>query len=431
MMGGNSKRLFYGWYMVGAGSALQFLQSALMTQSFGAYVAVLQAERGWSKTALSGAAALQQMETALLGPFIGWFMDRFGPQGIIRVGIVMFGVGLMLLSYTDTLLSFYGAFLVIAVGASFCGFFPINVALINWFERWRARALSSLSIGLALGGTAVPLIAWSLQAYGWRKTAFASGLIAIVIGVPLSLIIKRRPEDHGLTVDGLPPKTPETTQEIRALGEYRDFTAREALRTPAFWLLSLGHGFALFVVHAVSVHAITHMNQSLGYSVAQASLVYTLLTASQIGGVAIGWLIGDHYDKRYIAAACMLMHGVGLLLLTYADTLPALTLVMVLTFAVMHGSAWGLRGPFMQAIRADYFGRSAIGMILGLSLMIIVIGQVGGPMIAGIFADLTGNYRVGFTIIAVIALVGALFFILAVKPQRPLRELPSSFNKAN
>src|ERR1044071_6505026 len=113
-------RLFYGWYMVAAGSAMQFLQSGLMTQSFGAYVAVLQAERGWSKTALSGAAALQQMETAILGPFIGWFMDRFGPQGVIRVGIIMFGIGLMLLSQTESLGTFYAAFIVIAIGSSFC-----------------------------------------------------------------------------------------------------------------------------------------------------------------------------------------------------------------------------------------------------------------------------------------------------------------------
>src|SRR3954465_8750782 len=350
VMAKDSKRLFYGWYMVGAGSTLQFLQSALMSQSFGAYVAVLQAERGWSKTALSGAAAMQQTETAILGPFIGWFMDRFGPQGIIRVGIVMFGIGLMLLSRTDTLPTFYAAFLVIALGASFCGFFPVNVALINWFERWRARALSSMSIGLALGGTAVPVIAWSLQAYGWRATAFASGLIAIVVGFPLALMIRRRPEDYGLTVDGLPPKTAETTQELHALDRSRDFTAREALRTPAFWLLSLGHGFALFVVHAVSVHSISHMSQGLGYTVAQASLVYTLLTLSQIGGVGLGWLIGDRYDKRLLAAACMVAHMTGLLLLTYADLLPA-SFLAVLAFAVLHGVAWGLRGPFMQALR--------------------------------------------------------------------------------
>jgi MFS family permease len=86
---------------------------------------------------------------------------------------------------------------------------------------------------------------------------------------------------------------------------------------------------------------------------------------------------------------------------------------------VLHGAAWGLRGPFMQALRADYFGRSAIGMILGLSVMIIVVGQVGGPMIAGILADATGSYRVGFTILALLAGVGSLFFFLAKKPERP------------
>src|ERR1041385_2493205 len=158
--------------MVAAGSGLQFLQAGLMTQSFGAYVAVLQEERGWSKTALSFAAALHQMEAAILGPLLGWLMDRFGPQGMIRAGVVLFGIGLMLLSQTHELVTFYAAFLLIALGTSLCGFFPLNVALINWFERWRARALSAMSIGLALGGISVPLVAWSLQAFGWRTTAF-------------------------------------------------------------------------------------------------------------------------------------------------------------------------------------------------------------------------------------------------------------------
>ena len=412
------KRLFYGWYMVAAGSGLQVLQSGLMTQSFGAYLAVLQVERGWSKTALSGAAALQQMESAILGPVLGWFIDRFGPQGMIRAGIVVFGAGLMLLSFTDSLVAFYAAFVVIALGASLCGFFPVNVALIHWFERWRARALSSLSLGIALGGISVPAVAWSLQTFGWRATAFASGIIAIVLGLPLAMVFRRRPEDYGEVADGI-SKTEDAKSKVthEAPDLHRDFTAREALRTSAFWLLSLGHGFALLVVHAVSVHAIAHMNQGLGYSVPQASLIYTLLTVSQIGGVVIGWLVGDRYDKRLISGGCMLGHMAGLLLLTYAVALP-----MVLAFAVLHGAAWGLRGPFMQALRADYFGRSAIGMILGLSVMIIVVGQVGGPMIAGILADATGNYRAGFTILALLAGIGSLFFFFAKKPERPLVE---------
>src|SRR6202521_3174664 len=117
------RRIFYGWYLVGAATGLQILQAGLMMQSFGAYVAVLSEERGWSKTALSGAAALQQMEVALLGPVLGWLLDRFGPRAFIRGGVVLFGLGLMALSRVESLPAFYAAFVVIALGTGFCGFF--------------------------------------------------------------------------------------------------------------------------------------------------------------------------------------------------------------------------------------------------------------------------------------------------------------------
>jgi sugar phosphate permease len=406
--------------MGGAGCGLQVLQAGLLHHAFGGYLAVLQDDRGWNKTQLSGAAALQQMESAIIGPALGWIMDRFGPQGLIRLGVVTFGLGFITLSFVDTLLEFYAAFIVIALGSSMCGFFPLNVALINWFERWRARALSALSLGLAVGGISVPIVGWSLVHFGWRATAFGSGVVAIVAGLPLAMVMRRRPEDHGETVDGISQPSDSHKVSEDANSSVRDFTAREALRTPAFWLLSLGHGFALLVVGAVNVHAIAHMKESLAYPVSTAALVITLVTLFQIGGVLLGWVIGDRFEKRLIAAACMLMHCLGLLSLTYAGA-AASTTPWIIGFAALHGVAWGLRGPFMHAIRADYFGRSAIGMILGLSFMIIVIGQVGGPMIAGVLADITGNYRTGFTVLALLAGVGSMFFVLAKRPAPPLR----------
>jgi sugar phosphate permease len=292
------------------------------------------------------------------------------------------------------------------------------VAIIHWFEKKRARALSAMSIGLACGGIFVPLVAHSITSFGWRTTALASGILAIAIGLPLAFVIRNSPREIGEVPDGMSQQAPgEQASAAEPADGTRDFTAAEALRTPAFWLISLGHGFALFIVHAVSVHAITHVKQHLGYTVAQAAFVITLVTIFQIVGVLLGWVIGDRYRKRLIAAACMLAHALGLLLLTFA-----VNLAMVVAFAVLHGTAWGLRGPFMQAIRADYFGRSAIGMILGLSFMIIVIGQVGGPIIPGIFADITGDYRLGFTILAVLAGIGSLFFVVARKPARPRLE---------
>lgn len=421
----NCMKIFYGWRIVGAGVAIQFMQAAFLHQAFGAYVAVLSEERGWSKTALSGAAALQSIEGAVLGPLLGWIMDRFGPQNVIRIGVVMLGLGFIALSTIDSLMGFYAAILMIALGSALSGYFPLTIATIHWFSRKRARALSALGMGLALGGLAVPMVAWTMQTYGWRATAVGSGLLILFIGLPLATVFRRRPEDYGETVDGLPqvplvppvsqgeargPESPNTVQIAEPVE--RDFTAKEALRTGAFWFLALGHGFALLVVMAVNVHAISHMKESLQYTVAQASLVIVLMTVSQVGGVGLGLLIGDRYEKRYVAAICMLMHCSGMLMLAYA-TGP----FMLGAFAILHGVGWGLRGPFMQAIRADYFGRRSIGMIVGLSSMFVALGQILGPMIAGVLADMTGDYRLGFTVLALIAGLGSVFFLMAKRPQ--------------
>jgi MFS family permease len=404
-------KTFYGWRVVVAGGALQFLQSLLLNQAFGAYLAVLVTERGWSKTALSGAAALKSTEAAILGPILGWMIDRFGAQGMIRAGIVTFGIGFVLLSQIDTLLGFYGAFIVIALGASMCSNQPVSVAIIQWFERNRARALSAVQFGSALGGMFVVVVAWSIQTYGWRATALGSGILSIVVGWPLARMIRSRPGE-GETVDGIAPAATDSAAGIAPAR--RAFTAREALRTRAFWFISIGHAFSLFVVSAINVHAITHLKEGLDYSIAQASLVLTVVTVGQFFGVMAGWVIGEKFEKRLVAAICMLMHAAGLLMITYATGPVVLTIA-----ALLHGSAWGLRGPFMSAMRADYFGRRSIGTILGLSAMVLVVGQIGGPLVAGGFADATGNYRIGFTLLALLAGVGSLFFYWAKPPRLP------------
>ncbi|MBC5764156.1 MFS transporter [Ramlibacter albus] len=406
-------KVFYGWRLVAAGAIIQFLHAGLLLQAFGAYVAVLSDEMGWSKTALSGGAALQSIEGALLGPALGWIMDRFGGRAMMQLGIVAFGLGFMALSQIDTIGGFYTAILIIAIGSSFSGYFPLSVTLVHWFRRKRARALSTMGLGLALGGLAVPVVAASIGAFGWRATAFGSGVISIVVGLPLARMFRRYPSEIGETEDGMPADAPVPLNADAgdAAGPQRQFTAAEALRTPAFWLLGAGHGMALLVVSAVNVHAISHIKEGLGYSVAQASLVFTLLTISQVGGLLLGAAVGDKWEKRKVAAACMVAHAAGLLMLAYA-THP----VMLAAFAVLHGAAWGLRGPFMQAIRADYFGVQAIGMIMGVSAFLIAVGQVAGPLVAGAFRDAHGHYQVGFTVLALIAGAGCVVFGMARKP---------------
>jgi sugar phosphate permease len=297
------------------------------------------------------------------------------------------------------------------------GYFPLNVGIIQWFEKKRARALSSVGLGLALGGMFVPVVAYSIQSNGWRITSFVCGVAVIILGYPLASIFRRRPEDFGLTVDGL--GATRGVVDVKATPDDRyepEFTARQALRTTSFWLLSAGHGVALIVVTAVNTHAINHMRISLGYTIAQAAVYITLMTAFQVVGVLIGGWLGDKLRKNRMSAVCMLMHMTGLLMLTYAGG-PA----MLIGFAVLHGLAWGVRGPFMQAIRADYFGRKSIGMILGLSALLTAVGQVAGPLLAGIMGDATGNYLLGFTVLALISGAGSALFWFAKPPPMPLK----------
>ncbi len=408
-------KIFYGWKIVMASAGLQILQAMLLHQAFGAYVAVLTVEQGWSKTSLSAASAMLSVEAALLGPLIGWFLDRFGAKGVIKIGVMMFGIGFIFMSQIDSLLGFYLAVAVIAVGASMAGYFPLNVAVIQWFEKKRARALSFVGLGFALGGVFVPIIAGSIELFGWRAAAMGSGIAAIVIGYPLASLFKRRPEDIGEVVDGHAAQAKLTENEgDKPSKPEPEFTAAQALRTRAFWLLAAGHGLALVVVMAVNTHAINHMRISLGYSIAEGSVYIMLMTMCQVAGVLLGGYLGDKFDKRMVATACMLLHATGLLALTYAQGPFELVL-----FAVAHGLAWGLRGPFMQAIRADYFGRKAIGMILGLSAMITAMGQGIGPLLAGFLGDVTGNYILGFNVLSGLAIVGAVAFWLAKRPQPP------------
>jgi MFS family permease len=409
-------KIFYGWRMAGAACGIQFLLGALLLQSFGLYIAVLSEEMGWSKTTLSGAAAMQSMEAAVIGPLLGWMMDRFGPQLIVRWGIVIFSLGLLLLSQVGSVSTFYVSAVLMAIGASLAGYFPLSVAIVQWFEKYRARALSIMSLGLAMGGLVVPALAWFMQHVGWRTTAAATGVLALVVGLPLARMIRRRPEDHGEHVDGISPAehliaAAEGTPRPPAQAE---FTVREALRTRAFWLLAIGHGLALLVVTAVNVHAITHMKEGLGYPVSTAGWIIMLMTFGQMLGVLLGAGMGDRFDKRKVTALCMLSHALGLLCLTYSTGMPGL-----IAFAAFHGLAWGLRGPFMLAIRADYFGRHAIGVIMGISAAIVAVGQVAGPLVAGVLADLTGNYRLGFTVLAVLSALGSVSFMLATRPVRP------------
>jgi sugar phosphate permease len=400
-------RVFYGWWMVGAGFGLELLIGALMFHAYGAYAVLLREEFGWSKTTLAAAFSMARAESGIFGPLQGWLTDRFGPRALIRVGMVIFAVGFLLFSRIESRPAFFVTFFMMAVGTSLGGYLPISVAIVTWFRRRRSLALSISGMGMALGGLLTPLVVAALARFGWRWTAFASGFVVLLIGLPLSQLMRRPPETYGLTPDGEPRIVDRATPPL----DPRSYTAREAMATRAFWYISLGHAAALLVVSAVMVHMVIHVTERLGYSLQQAGAVVALLTVMQLTGQLTGGWFGDRFSKRWICAGCMLGHATALMVLGLASAF-----WMVLLFAVLHGLSWGMRGPLMAAIRADYFGSGSFGMISGVSSMVIMFGMMLGPLVAGILADRTGSYVPGFSALAACAALGSLAFVLARRP---------------
>ncbi|MDE0528286.1 MAG: MFS transporter [Truepera sp.] len=406
------RNLFVGWWLLGAAVAVQVLPASFLMHSYSAYAVVMQPEFGWSITVFATAFSAQQVAGGFLGPFQGWLLLRFGPQRMIRVGLVIFALGLALLSQVRDLPLFYIALLIASFGGSLGGFLSLNTAVVNWFIRHRSLALAMIQIGVSVGGLIAPAIAWSLTTQGWRFTALASAVLTLLVGLPLTILIRDRPEDLGLVPDGTPiaAKRP-TPVEV-------EFDAREALRTRAFWFLSLGQMLSLIVVSAVLAHLVLYLSEEANFTLALAATMVMVITASTIFGQLASGFLGDSLSlsKRTIATLAMFGHAGALLMLAYAATLP-----WVVAFAVVHGLSSGLRGPALEALRADYFGRRSFAQILGFASPLITIGAIAGPLIVGFFADNLGSFKPGFAVVAGLALLGSVFFMLAQPPVKRSR----------
>lgn len=412
------KPLFLGWRIARAGLLIQMLISGLVFNAFSLFAAQLQGEFGWSNSVFGSAFALNRAESGLLGPLQGWMTDKFGPRKIIRLGAVIMAAGFLAFSMIGTVVGFYLSYLLIAIGSSLAGFLTITVAIVHWFEKKRARALAFTSMGFAIGGVLAFGIGVLMDEIGWRRTAQLAAVVTLVLILGLSRLFERKPSDVGLHPDGIHPDDVEETTDNGANPPPSavHFTAGEAIRTRAFWFLSLGHASALLVVGASMAHLAIFLEDETRLGSLHIAFVIGALPGMMGVGQLIGGYFGDIYDKRVLVTIAMLGHGVGLIVLALAESV-----AMIWLFVLFHGLAGGVRGPLQQALRADYFGATDFGKIMGFSSLIIMMGMMIGPITAGLIADQTGSFRLAFAILGVAAGSGGFWFWFARPPTPPVR----------
>ncbi|MCY4618623.1 MAG: MFS transporter [Chloroflexi bacterium] len=410
-------KIFYGWYIVGAGLIINMLIGGLTMNAFGFYAAALKDEFGWSATIFGVAAAVTRVESGLLGPIQGWMIDRFGPRAMIRLGITTTALGMILFGLLWDEISFIGFYILLSIGTSIGGFMTVSVAVVTWFERKRSRAIGFMSMGFTFGALVSAVVGVAILNFGWRETTYATGALLLVVGWGLTFLFTRHPADKGLEVDGGVEAAPDGSAAIaRQFNPFRhrDFTAREALRTRAFWGLGLAHGAPLMVVGMWIGHGVLHIDELPGFSAGDAAVVVTVMVVTQLIGQSLSAWAGDRFPKRPLLVLCMIGHAFAGIALAVATGW-----WMLMAFAVLNGVAWGARGTLITSLRADYFGASQFGRIMGWTSMVMMPFMTIGMLGSGIMRDIFGSYDLAFIIFSIGAGSGVIWILMSTRPRLP------------
>ncbi|MCH8206885.1 MAG: MFS transporter, partial [Chloroflexi bacterium] len=413
------RRVFYGWWLVGLAVFLLTLMSSTSFQGLGMYLVVLERKFGWSRTILSAPFALARVQGAVIGPLEGWLIDRIGSRRMILIGYTLMGIGFILFSQIHSIWQYILAYVVISLGGGLGGWLAVIAMVNNWFVRRRSFALATAMSGVHLGGFLVYALAFGLESHGFRTTTMGIGIFLLATALPVTRFIRNRPEDIGLTPDGDTPETagapPESAGEVAEDPTPEpDFTARQAMRTPVFWVLALVHMTSTISIVTLAVHLVPKLND-MGFSLTGAGIVISTTTGVAIVTQFAAGYLGDRLPKPPLIFVFLLFQAVSMLLLALAEDKS-----LAFVFAVLYGFAIGGRVPLMTAIRGDYYGRKAFATIMGLSMLPNNFGMMVAPIFAGYMFDKTGTYEVPFLSFAALAFLGALgmFFVRKPKTQR-------------
>ena len=425
--------IYYGWHIVVATGFVMTIATVPLFHAMTLWAVALENQFGWPRGQLSLALTLTRIEGGLMGPLEGYLTDKLGGRKMVLFGFVILGFGFLIFWQIDAgfwpvapLYMFYLAYLVMAAGQGMGSWVPMMTTINNWFSRRMASAMgwaNFMSRGGALiviplidlginGSVGVPFTDQTLnigRAIGWENCALILAIVIFAVAFPLSYLIRNRPEDMGLLVEGTAP-----AQQARrgAAVQPQGLTAQQAVRTPAFWLIAVGHGMTSMIILAIFTHlGLLLKDEGLQEYAGTVVILYTIMSmfAQPLGGY-----IGDRFPKRIGLFVFTTIQASAVVLLTFSSEL-----WMFYSFAVIFGIGFGGRNPLTTSIRGEYFGRGNFGKILGISTIPMNGLLLISSPFAGYMYDWTGTYTVAFLVLAGFNYAGGVCFLFAKRPQIP------------
>lgn len=411
-------RVFYGWWIVLIGCALDAVKGGTYNTGFTLYFLPVLNEMHLSRAATSLPFSFAKLESAVAGPLVGYLIDRFDLRVMMVLGTLLAGLGFVWLSFTESYLLFVLVFLGPVTTGFQIGFNHASLAAVNhWFRRKRALAMALVQTGQSIGGVVIlPLVALAVLRLGWRAAALLSGVCVLAL-LPLALFIRRSPESMGLLPDGERAGAGDTataTPGRAPRGDPHEFTASEALRTPAFWVLAAFHSLRNVPYSGVTVHFVPLLVWKGLDEPTAAFFVGLTALATVVVRPVTGWL-GDRQSKQRIGALGVLLGALGLVVLAYSDG----GFWGLVLFAVLFAFGDGINSV-TWALVGDFFGRTHFATIRGWMGMLQSAASMPAAVVTGWIYDQTHSYMyavIAFTI--AYALSGLMLWSLA-PPARPV-----------
>ncbi len=409
LLSGFKDRIFYGWVMVAtfciAGSAIWGIRF-----SFGVFFKSLESEFALSRAATSAIFSAFMVLGSIFTVLGGWALDRFGPRVVFLVMGICTGLSLLLTGQVSDLWQIFFTYsLLLAIGTSAI-YVVIMSTVSRWFEKKRGLALGIASIGAGMGPLVVaPFATYLISAFDWRGSFTVLGIIALVMVIPLSLLLRRNPQEVGLLPDGADFSASETVpQKLMVSADY--LSPRQAVRTRSFWLM-LGT-FLIYSAYLLTIltHLVPHVTD-LGFSAAEAAAVLSVAGGATVVGRVLLGMTSDRLGKKKAVMLGAALHIIALLCLLWARELWTFYI-----FAFLFGFGWGGMGPATAALIGNTFGLGRLGAILGLLDVGFNIGAAIGPVVGGLIYDLRQSYFLSF-LLGIGLLLATMVLVSFIRPE--------------
>ncbi len=411
----------YGWVMVAITFLSMICTSAAVSLTGVIFLPVLE-EFAWARADISGAIGLMLIMFAVVAPFAGALILRYGLSRVVTASAVLATLALTGAVLSSEKWHFWisiGLFLGTAAGMAALA---LAATVANrWFVERRGLAMGILTAAFAAGQlTFLPMAAWLATDYGWRM-AVIPAIVGAAVSAALYLLFGR---DWPADID-MPPYGEKDVQPPASAGQgsvvaVSLLTLREALQTKVFWVLG-GTFFicGLSTTGLVNQHFIPFCADYGVAAVAAASFLAVMGVFNFIGTVCSGWL-SDRFDNRLLLACYYGLRGLSLIFLPFSNfDVMSLTL-----FAVFFGLDYVATVPPTVRLTAQHFGAAKGPIVFGWAFAAHQAGGALSAYVGGVTRDMWASYAPIYVAIG-FACIAAALVIFTLQDARPGRLQPA------